>query len=72
MSDKVELRPTRCPRCRRPAYFAYTSKEEAERGSPICWGVSERDCPGWMEETPLVRLSPSSPASNGSLTKENP
>ncbi len=50
INDKLRLRPALCPRCSRPAWFSYRTVEEAERSSPICWGESEQDCPGY--ETP--------------------
>jgi hypothetical protein len=52
----MNLKPKTCPRCGREAFFWYTNETEALRGSPLCWGESESDCPGW----PLTGSAPTS------------
>lgn len=44
-----DLAPKFCPRCQRPAHFRYTSPDEARRQTPLCWGETEDDCPGWRD-----------------------
>lgn len=43
----LDLYPETCPRCGRPAVFHYSTEEEARRQTPLCWGQTEKDCPGW-------------------------
>jgi hypothetical protein len=44
----IDLHPAKCPCCGRAAAFHYISEAEARRGSPLCWGESERSCPGYV------------------------
>lgn len=44
-----DLAPKTCPRCGRRANFRYANATEAAKKSPLCWGESERDCPGYVK-----------------------
>lgn len=44
---RASLNPSECPRCHRSAHFSYATESEAAKATPICWGESEFDCPGW-------------------------
>lgn len=39
-----EMNPSHCPVCGRTAHFCYTTLEEAQKQSPLCWAEDERDC----------------------------
>ncbi len=43
----IQMSPERCPRCNRPARFCYQNEEAARRKAPLCWGMSDSDCPGF-------------------------
>lgn len=48
-SPAPDLAPKRCPACGRRAHFRYTNAAESAKKSPLCWGESERDCPGYVK-----------------------
>lgn len=39
----------KCPLCGRDAFFRYAGDGERLRGSPLCWGEREADCPGYEQ-----------------------